>query len=79
MGYDDNTPLSGTTGGGLPAEIWHEVMLRVEDGLPPRPLPERLPLRPAAPLPGPSEVVSNVGTAVQTVLQNVVRGLFGNN
>ena len=32
MGYDDNTPLSGTSGGGLPAEIWREVMARVEDG-----------------------------------------------
>ncbi|MCV2864128.1 transglycosylase domain-containing protein [Albidovulum sediminicola] len=39
MGYDDNTPLTGVTGGGLPAEIWHEVMVRVEDGLPARPLP----------------------------------------
>ncbi len=39
MGYDDNTPLSGVTGGGLPAEIWHETMARVHAGLPPRPLP----------------------------------------
>ncbi len=39
MGYDDNTPLRGVTGGGLPAEIWHEVMLRVHDGLPVRDLP----------------------------------------
>ena len=45
MGYDDNTPLSGTTGGGLPAEIWRETMVRVEDGLPIRPLPERDPRR----------------------------------
>ena len=34
MGYDDNTPLTGVTGGGLPAEIWHEVMVRVHEGLP---------------------------------------------
>ncbi len=39
MGYDDNTPLKGVTGGGLPAEIWRETMLRVHEGLPPRPLP----------------------------------------
>jgi len=39
MGYDDNTPLSGTTGGGLPADIWRETMLRVHDGIPPTPLP----------------------------------------
>ncbi|MCB2127619.1 MAG: PBP1A family penicillin-binding protein [Rhodobacteraceae bacterium] len=39
MGNDDNTPLTGVTGGGLPAEIWHEVMTRVEEGQPIRPLP----------------------------------------
>ena len=39
MGYDDNTPLTGVTGGGLPAEIWHETMVRVHDGLPVTPLP----------------------------------------
>lgn len=39
MGYDDNTPLTGVTGGGLPAEIWGEVMTRVHEGLPVRPLP----------------------------------------
>ena len=39
MGYDDNTPLAGVTGGGLPAEIWKEVMLKVDEGVPPSPLP----------------------------------------
>ena len=39
MGYDDNTPLTGVTGSGLPAEIWHETMVRVHDGLPASPLP----------------------------------------
>jgi penicillin-binding protein 1A len=43
MGYDDNTPLKGVTGGGLPAQIWHEVMVRVEDGLPVRDLPMMVP------------------------------------
>jgi penicillin-binding protein 1A len=43
MGYDDNTPLNGVTGGGLPAEIWHEVMVRVHDGLPETPLPMLIP------------------------------------
>jgi penicillin-binding protein 1A len=38
IGYDDNTPLQGVTGSGLPAEIWHEVMTRVHDGLAPAPL-----------------------------------------
>lgn len=39
MGYDDNTPLSGVTGSGLPAEIWHETMVRVHEGVPVIPLP----------------------------------------
>ena len=43
MGYDDNTPLTGVTGGGLPAEIWHEVMVRVNEGVPVRELPMIIP------------------------------------
>ncbi|QGX99559.1 PBP1A family penicillin-binding protein [Roseovarius faecimaris] len=39
MGYDDNTPLKGVTGGGLPAEVWRETMIRVHAGLPATPLP----------------------------------------
>jgi len=39
MGYDDNSKLSGVTGGGLPASIWHETMLRVLEGMPTKPLP----------------------------------------
>lgn len=39
MGYDDNTPLKGVTGGGLPADIWHEAMVRVHKGVSPKPLP----------------------------------------
>ncbi len=34
MGYDDNTPLKGVTGGGLPAEIWQAVMAEIHEGLP---------------------------------------------
>lgn len=43
MGNDDNSPLSGVTGGGLPADIWREVMVRVHDGLTPVPLPMDIP------------------------------------
>ncbi|MBW4709461.1 transglycosylase domain-containing protein [Roseobacter sp. YSTF-M11] len=39
MGYDDNTPLTGVTGSGLPAEIWRETMARVHEGVPAKPLP----------------------------------------
>jgi 1A family penicillin-binding protein len=43
MGYDDNTPLTGVTGSGLPAEIWRETMARVHEGVPARGLPMRGP------------------------------------
>lgn len=43
MGYDDNTPLKGVTGGGLPADIWREVMVRVHEGLQPQPLKKIVP------------------------------------
>lgn len=46
MGYDDNTPLTGVTGGGLPADIWRETMVRVSEGLPAEPLPMVRPARP---------------------------------
>ncbi|MEM7270448.1 MAG: PBP1A family penicillin-binding protein [Pseudomonadota bacterium] len=38
MGKDDNAPLTGVTGGGLPAEIWKETMARLHKGLPVKPL-----------------------------------------
>jgi membrane peptidoglycan carboxypeptidase len=47
MGNDDNTPLTGVTGGGLPADIWREVMVRVNEGLEANPLPMIVPERPA--------------------------------
>ncbi len=49
MGYDDNTPLKGVTGGGLPAEIWRETMTRVHDGMPIHQLPMERPDGPSAP------------------------------
>ena len=43
MGYDDNSPLSGVTGGGLPADIWRETMTRVLVNRQPVPLPMQAP------------------------------------
>ncbi|WP_424933265.1 transglycosylase domain-containing protein [Amaricoccus macauensis] len=82
MGYDDNTPLSGVTGGGLPAEIWQEAMVRITNGVPAKPLPMRAP-EPAAPqvaMPDirPGQVAQNVGDTVQNVFESVFRGIFGN-
>lgn len=50
MGYDDNRPLTGVTGGGLPAEIWHEVMVRVNEGVPAKPLIKEIPDSTFAPI-----------------------------
>ena len=38
MGYDDNTPLKGVTGGGLPADIWRTAMEQIHSNLTPTPL-----------------------------------------
>lgn len=46
MGNDDNSPLTGVTGGGLPADIWRETMVRIHAGTPVRDLPMIVPQRP---------------------------------
>jgi membrane peptidoglycan carboxypeptidase len=81
MGYDDNTPLKGVTGGGLPAEIWRETMVRIEEGLPTRPLPLVAPERPQVVARGPDPVgaVQDVGATVQSAVRNMLNGLFGRN
>ena len=85
MGYDDNTPLSGVTGGGLPAEIWHEAMVRVHDGLAPKPLPMLAPA-PIAPVIEPER--SNPrqrrerirpGQEIGRAVDGLLRDIFGRN
>ncbi|PKP84948.1 MAG: glycosyl transferase [Alphaproteobacteria bacterium HGW-Alphaproteobacteria-2] len=78
MGYDDNRPLSGVTGGGLPAEIWREAMARVHEGLPHRPLPMTLPER----SPGFAVAEDRMprgedGGAAQSILDAVLGAIFG--
>ena len=75
MGYDDNTPLSGVTGGGLPAEIWYETMMRVQDGLPPKALPMRAPVRPTRiPEPKQNRDGGGFGDAVDQLLKDIFGG-----
>ncbi len=85
MGYDDNTPLKGVTGGGLPAAIWRETMLRVHEGMPPRPLPLRVPeYRPpppgrvaqAEPYGTPPTPPTQPGGVTGTSVERVVRSVF---
>ncbi|WP_296762559.1 transglycosylase domain-containing protein [Sediminimonas sp.] len=73
MGYDDNTPLSGVTGGGLPAEIWHEVMAGVHEGDAPRPLPMRAP-DPVKPVDAPQ---APGAARPRNPIEQLLRGLLG--
>ena len=40
------------SGGGLPAEIWHEVMVRINEGVEPKPLPKEIPPNTVTPVAG---------------------------
>lgn len=79
MGYDDNTPLTGVTGSGLPAEIWHEVMLGVEEGLPVQPLPMSEPVPPKVPEPQPQPEPQDRRRQNQSILEQVLRDILGGN
>jgi penicillin-binding protein 1A len=81
MGYDDNAPLTGVTGGGLPAEIWQKTMEKVQEGLEPKPLPM---IRPAAPpkvnpqFPGnTTSSNSRSGDKADNVLLDLLGSIFG--
>ncbi|WP_299367199.1 PBP1A family penicillin-binding protein [uncultured Tateyamaria sp.] len=80
MGYDDNTPLTGVTGGGLPAEIWRETMLRVHEGLPVRPLPMQAPVG-ARPQPQPQAPADNrrrdVPRTTEGIIEFLIRDILG--
>jgi len=78
MGYDDNTPLTGVSGGGLPTEIWHEVMVRVHEGMPNRPLPMIIPA--PAVVEAPPVQQQNVPIRRQdpvSLIDQVLRDIFG--
>ncbi|WP_278922790.1 MULTISPECIES: transglycosylase domain-containing protein [Pseudophaeobacter] len=80
MGYDDNTPLRGVTGGGLPAEIWQETMVRVHEGLTPTPLPMLAP----APIAPPVETTRRrnqiqPGRELGRAVDGLLRDIFGRN
>jgi len=84
MGYDDNTPLTGVSGGGLPAEIWHETMIRVQEGQEARPLPMIRPqpvnVRPEHEPPRTTQPRSNAPVdPVEQVLREVINSIFGRN
>ena len=68
-------PLSGVTGGGLPAEIWKETMLRVTEGMTPTPLPMIVPEQPVqVAQPQPRRRQGGFERAVNQLLKDI----FGN-
>ncbi len=77
MGYDDNTPLSGVTGGGLPAEIWKETMLRVTEGMTPTPLPMLAPDPPVRTA-QPRQQRRRQGSGFENAINNLLNNIFGN-
>ena len=80
MGYDDNSKLSGVTGGGLPAEIWREAMLRINADMPAHPLPMIDPaandLPPATRGEQPA-LPEDTQDPVKTILDEVLGAIFG--
>ena len=72
MGYDDNSPLTGVTGGGLPAEIWRETMQRIHADRPPRALTMARG-RELDPAPGRSEIGADAaGPGVSSILRRLL-------
>ncbi|MCL5776668.1 PBP1A family penicillin-binding protein [Limibaculum sp. FT325] len=77
MGNDDNTPLTGVTGGGLPAEIWREAMLAIHEGIEPKPLRLESPGPGSLLMAGGASSLGGADTVVERVFNDVLRGLLG--
>jgi membrane peptidoglycan carboxypeptidase len=78
MGNDDNAPLTGVAGGGLPAEIWRQTMQRIHKGVPPSPLYIVEPGAASTLLGGDVGGGSQGGgSIVERVFLDVLRGLTG--
>lgn len=72
MGNDDNSKLTGVTGGGLPAEIWQATMSRIVAGQSPKPLPMEIP--------GPSTrgfTMESEGIAADRQIMDVLTNILG--
>jgi penicillin-binding protein 1A len=92
MGNDDNAPLVGVTGGGLPAEIWRATMERIHAGTPLRPLPMTVPERPQLDPPSGWDPPTSAGGAgagaggvagsrpagLQDAIRDILGGILGN-
>ncbi|MEO0487857.1 MAG: transglycosylase domain-containing protein [Pseudomonadota bacterium] len=79
MGYDDNRPLTGVTGSGLPTDIWRETVLRIHGPVPPAPLPmarDLINVEPVPVEPTPQPQAEEPG-AVEGIILDVLRSILG--
>ncbi|MGB2196685.1 MAG: penicillin-binding transpeptidase domain-containing protein, partial [Planktomarina sp.] len=74
MGYDDNRPLKGVTGGSIPADIWRETMLAIIEQAKPSPLPMLRDRIPAGA--GRSPIDGTPETSKAKTLRQLLFGLF---
>lgn len=77
MGNDDNSRLTGVTGGGLPAEIWKETMLAVDVGVAPKPLPMIDPMLEATQPIETDRPQSPARDPAENILEQVLGAIFG--
>ncbi len=77
MGNDDNTPLTGVTGGGLPAEIWRRAMTGIHADLPARPLPKLAPDAPRTPAAPAPERSRGPAASIDDAVRGVLGSIFG--
>jgi penicillin-binding protein 1A len=83
LGNDDQRhEMKKVTGGGLPAQLWKQVMVAAHKGLPPRPL--YLPAPPPAPAEGvegaaadAAEAVGDAARGIGSAIDDLVKSLFG--
>jgi membrane peptidoglycan carboxypeptidase len=71
MGYDDNRPLTGVTGSGLPADIWRETMARVTVGQQPTILPIEFPQSQSS-----GRIISHEGIVVDDTISDILEGIL---
>ncbi len=76
MGYDDNTPMTGVGGGGLPADIWRETMVRVHEGTPVSALPMLVP-EPSAPAVAERPRRERRPSRTDNIIEDLLRDIFG--
>ena len=80
MGNDDNSPLTGVSGGGLPADIWRETMVRINQGRPLTRLPMTIPQQPALQPPRSNEGVRlQENTTLESAIRGILNGILGGN